>query len=151
MTDERSILKKEFEENVNDIIVQFALYNLLFYSMGALGIADQSTVWQSIYENLVDSLDALIQEIVAQMKSTDAFAEIIAMFKLLQDLGFWLDNVTTWLASGQTRDQEISSIQDAMALLQQNVEEFHSFMEELDVLLSPEMDDKVEPNNPSDE
>lgn len=144
-------LSKEFEEKVGEIIEQLLLGTVLMLAMGALGIADQSKVWQSIYEELVGSLDEIIQELVEELKSTDGFSEIIAMFELLKDLGFWLDNVTSWLSSAQTRINEMDSLQDAMDFLKESVEEYHAFMEELDELLSPEQADAVEPNNPEDE
>jgi len=144
-------LSKAFEEKVNEIIEQLVLGTVLMLAMGALGIADQSKVWQGIYESLVESLDTIIQELVEELKSTDGFSEIIAMFELLKDLGFWLDNVTTWLASAQTRLNEMDSLQDAMDFLKESVEEYHAFMEELDELLSPDQADAVEPNNPEDE
>ncbi len=144
-------LSKEFEEKVNEIIEQLLLGTVLMLAMGALGVADQSKVWQSIYESLVASLDTIIQDLVEELKSTDGFSEIIAMFELLKDLGFWLDNVTTWLSSAQTRLNEMESLQDAMDFLKESVEEYHAFMEELDELLSPEQADAVEPNSPEDE
>jgi hypothetical protein len=108
-------------------------------------------VAQALYEQLANTLDEFIQELVSELKSTDGFSEIIAMFELLIDLGYWLDNVTVWLSSSNSRTSELDSLQDAMNFLKESVEEFHGFMEEVDGIVSPDQNDAIEPNNPDDE
>lgn len=149
--EERYNLKKEFEETVQELIEQLVVGTVLIYAMGALGVPNLGKVAQALYEQLANTLDEFIQELVSELKSTDGFSEIIAMFELLIDLGYWLDNVTVWLSSSNSRTSELDSLQDAMNFLKESVEEFHGFMEEVDGIVSPDQNDAIEPNNPDDE
>jgi hypothetical protein len=149
--EERYNLKKEFEETVEELITQLVVGVVLIYAMSALGVPNLGKVAQELYEQLAETLDESIQELVSELKSTDGFKEIIAMFELLIDLGYWLDNLTVWLSSSSSRASELDSLQDAMDFLNESVEEFHSFMEEVDEIVSPDQNDAIEPNNPADE
>ncbi len=143
-------ISKRLEKALNDIVTQFAMYVAMGAVATPLGL-DFGQSQQGLIDAALQALEDIVSEIVAEIMSVDGICELIEMWELIAEIGFFVQNFGIWLTGSETNVKDLQDFKDLLEDLKGWCGDLHDILEKVDEYTSEDQDNLNEPNNPDDE